>query len=381
MEPNMDIMTIDNAWDGYTACARGKGPNFIARVAWAHKVFYNTDGLPVHLAQARLIEALGTADFPYLLGTTLQQELIAEFQETEPVMEQVFQKTTRPDFNSRAAIRLDGADTMLQEIGQDGMYTDADMAETAYQYKLQQWGKKIPLSWRMILADRLNAFAGIPRRFGRGARRTREFFLTKKFWDASGPLDTFFDVTGQGQDGVSNLPLNAANLGTALSAFLQYTDNNGQPINVMPKYLVVGPSLYQTAIELVEPQTLAVIATGVGNSAASLRQSASNAFIKKFNLTVLLNPWLPLVVTTSGVKDKTWALFADPSDIAAGEVATLEGEAGPQIFMKVSNQQRVGGSVDPMGGSFENDSIEYKVRDVFGATTMSPQAGWASDGQ
>lgn len=376
-----NLLDIDASWDGYIAARAAANPVFYARLAWAQRVMFNTDKLPAHVAKSRLIQAMGTADFPYLAGSSLERQLVATFQETPAVMERVFQKSTHRDFRQTAAVRLDGADARLQEIGESGEYTDANMAETAYLYALKVWGKKIPLAWRLLLNDDLNAFASIPIRFGRGARRTREWWLTQMFWDASGPLDLYFDVTGVGQDGVSALPLTAANLATAITAMLLYTDDGGNPVTVTPKYLVVTPALYQTALELVEPQSLAVIATGVGNSAASTRLSASNAFIKKFSLEVLLNPWLPQIVTSGTKGATTWALFTDPNELAAGEMSTLEGEPGPQVFLKTSNQQRVGGSVDPMGGSFENDSVEYKVRDVFNAVRMAPQAGWASDGQ
>lgn len=374
-------LEIDGQWDGFSASRKSSAPEFLARVAWAHKVLHNTDRLPSAMAKARLFQALGTADFAYLAGSSLERTLVATFNETPAVMDKIFQKTTHRDFRQTAAVRLDGADARLQEIGESGEYTDAHLVETPYLYALKQWGKKIPFSWRLLLNDDLNAFASIPLRFGRGARRTREWYLTQMFWDASGPLDAYFDVTGKGQDGVSNLPLNAANLGTAITEMLLYTDDDGQPISVNPKYLVVCPALYQVAIELVAQERLAVIATGVANSAASTRLSDSNQFIRGFNLEVVKADWIPNIVTSGTIASTTWALFTDPNELAAGEMATLEGEAGPQVFLKTSNQQRVGGGVDPMGGSFENDSVEYKVRDVFNAVRMAPQAGWASDGQ
>ena len=374
-------LEIDAKWDGFSASQRASTPEFLNRLAWAHKLINNTDRLPGPAAKARLFQAMGTADFPYLAGSSLERSLVATFNETPAVMDSIFQKTTHRDFRQTAAVRLDGADSRLQEIGESGEYTDANMAETAYLYALKTWGKKIPMAWRLLLNDDLAAFNSIPTRFGRGARRTREWYLTQMFWDADGPLDAYFDVTGKGQDGVASTALNPTNLAAAITEMLLYTDDAGNPITVVPKYLVVPPALYQTAIECVSEQNLAVIATGVGNSAASQRLSSSNEFIRRFKLEVLNNPWIPQVVTSGTKGATTWALFTDPNELAAGEMATLEGEAGPQVFLKVSNQQRVGGGVDPMGGSFENDSVEYKVRDVFNAVRMAPQAGWASDGQ
>jgi hypothetical protein len=51
------------------------------------------------------------------------------------------------------------------------------------------------------------------------------------------------------------------------------------------------------------------------------------------------------------------------------------------VFFKEPNQRRLGGGAsDPMDGDFDNDSIEYKIRHVFGGTLMDPKMAVASNG-
>ena len=104
--------------------------------------------------------------------------------------------------------------------------------------------------------------------------------------------------------------------------------------------------------------------------------------IAQYGLQLIINPWIPIIVTTGTFGQTTWALFSDPAEIAAAEFGLLAGHESPELFMKASNQARVGGGVaGPMDGDFETDNIFYKVRHVLGGVTLSGRAGYASDGQ
>lgn len=49
------------------------------------------------------------------------------------------------------------------------------------------------------------------------------------------------------------------------------------------------------------------------------------------------------------------------------EIGFLTGHETPELFMQSPNAVRVGGgAVDPMDGDFRTDSIDWKVRYVFG---------------
>ncbi len=76
-----------------------------------------------------------------------------------------------------------------------------------------------------------------------------------------------------------------------------------------------------------------------------------------------------------------WFLFADKSALPAAELGTLAGHAEPEVFLKRSDQVRVGGAaVSEFDGDFETDAIRYKVRDVHGGVATDTRAGYASTG-
>jgi hypothetical protein len=59
----------------------------------------------------------------------------------------------------------------------------------------------------------------------------------------------------------------------------------------------------------------------------------------------------------------------------------LRGHAEPEIFIKEPNARRVGGGiVNPMDGDFETDSVEYKLRHVFGGSILDPKMSVGSNG-
>jgi hypothetical protein len=63
------------------------------------------------------------------------------------------------------------------------------------------------------------------------------------------------------------------------------------------------------------------------------------------------------------------------------EIGFLRGYEAPQLFMKDPDAIRVGGgAVSPLDGDFDTDSIQYKLRHVFGGTLLDTKSAVASNG-
>ena len=56
-----------------------------------------------------------------------------------------------------------------------------------------------------------------------------------------------------------------------------------------------------------------------------------------------------------------WAVSADPNDIPTVEIAFLDGEEEPQVFIQDSPTQ---------GSMFANDTITYKIRHIYGGNVL-----------
>lgn len=384
MEPNNVIpfaRSGEDEFNGYRAISAPMNrPEFLARVNRAIEIIYNTAGLPEERRLHHLVQAMGTADFPLLTGAVIERELLAGFGEYPQPLNPLFLQATRTNLNMKELLSIDGGDSELTEIPEHGPYPERKLTEAKVSYALKVYGARIGLSMQMIINDDLDAFSRITQSLGRGARYTRAKHQTQMLFTTTGWLTSLVGTTGA-QASISNLPLNAANLATALSEFGRYT-KNGNPIVNVPKYLVHGPALAQTAVELLTSQNLAVIATKMPTDAVSVaRYATTNEYIRRFGLVPIEDKWIPSVVTSGTVAATCWGLVSDPGFQAIGEWGVLRGIPGPQVFMKLPDQVPVSGGADPWGLSFDRDQRMYKVRDVHGGLVHNNYGLWVSNGQ
>jgi len=339
----------------------------------------NRHGLPLPILNAKIYEALTTSDFPLLFGDVLDRQLLAAYREAPTVMPQIAKPARLRDMRTVYRFKVSDGDNRLSEVEEQGEYKGSDRDESKWEYAPKKYGRRFPISWETLLNDDLNALTDTPRRFGVAARRTEEYFLTSLFFDSNGPKDAYFAGNG-GAAAVASLALNIENLETGIQAMDDYVDDNDEPIDNTAKFLMVPPALRLTAMNIMKSMNKMYIIAGDTDVSAYAMPTAN--ILAELDMVILVNRYIPRIVT-SGTKGQTcWALFSDPNLLPACEFGKLAGHEEPEIFMKTSNQTKVsGGPSGPMEGSFENDTVQYKVRHVFGGTTLDGRAGWASDGQ
>jgi len=162
-----------------------------------------------------------------------------------------------------------------------------------------------------------------------------------------------------------------------LNLMAQVDATDSAPIAVRGAVLVVPQHLAVTGEQLVT--NVKSLRIGAGGSTSSVQLNYADIPEWLRNMRVAVNYYLPLVNTTSG--KTTWFLFADPAVARpAIEIGFLRGHESPEIFIKESDQRRLGGGTDPMRGSFANDTVEYKVSHVLGGVAMDPKGAVVSNG-
>lgn len=154
-------------------------------------------------------------------------------------------------------------------------------------------------------------------------------------------------------------------------------DTEGGPIYIEAATLVVPPALEVPAMNILNATEI-LAANGGGNGNENDQLRVTNWMRNR--VTVIVNPWLPIIDTTTG--STAWYLFANPSTgRPALEIGRLIGHESPELFQKSPNATRVGGGlVDPTDGDFDTDSVEWKVRHVMGGTLMDAKSALASTG-
>jgi hypothetical protein len=350
-----------------------RGPEYQKRLAEAAALV--ADVIQGKRPSHYLREVMTTSDFPYLFGDILDRQLLAAYRETPQTWPSIAKRSIVRDFRTVKRFGVYGGDTILAEVPEKHEYPLSKIDEdTPYTYAVVKHGRKMPFSWETTINDDLDALKDIPERFGRAARRSEEYFVTGLFVDANGPHASFY-TGGNANIVTSNPVLSLAALQTALEVLSAQTDQNGNPILIDVVELVVPGALEVTAMNILN--TLQIEMTE--KSGTSARKTVVQNWLKtKFNLNV--NPWIPLVAT-SAHGSTSWFLFANPNaDRPALEMGFLRGHEEPEIFMKAPNATRIGGGMDAMDGDFDTDSIEYKVRHVFGGTREDPKMTVASNG-
>jgi hypothetical protein len=325
-----------------------------------------------------LREAMTTDDFPSLFGDILDREVLAGFRETPRTFEAYFRVNNQVrDFRERVIFALDGGEGVLDKVGEREEYPEAavDDSEKA-RYKVEKYGRVFDLSWETLQNDDLGAFRALPTRLGRAARRSEEKFATQQFVDASGPHASVFTV-GNENLVTGEPPLSIEGLRVALADLAAQTDTDGEPIFIETVHLVVPPALEVTANNILNALQLEI--TGEVGGTSGQKLIVANWIRNRMQVHV--NRYIPIIASTAN-GDTSWFLIGDPGvDRPFAEFGRLRGHAEPELWVRESNARRIGGGpVPPEEGSFETDSVRYRVRHVFGATVVEPIMAIASNG-
>jgi hypothetical protein len=322
-------------------------------------------------------EAMTTSDFPLLFGDVLDRMLLGNYMEAPYSWNQVAKRTTVADFRTVKRYFVDGGESTLDPVPEQTEYPAAHLTEGDYSYKVKKYGRRMPFSWEAMINDDLDALRDIPDRFGRAARRSEEKFVTDLYFDANGPDATFIS-SANGNHLSSNPALSITALQDAMTLLAAQEDADGEPIMVEMATLWVPPALEIPAMNILNAIQLEI---GDSSSATVPRMITVNWMRNRLKLAV--GYYIPQIVTTGSRGNTSWMLVANPANLSrpVAEIGFLRGHETPEVWIKSPNAQRAGGgTVDAMDGDFDTDSIQYRIRHVFGGTLMDPKGAVGSNG-
>lgn len=324
----------------------------------------------------RLQEAMTTSDFANLFADILDRQLLQKYQHRNVMWDQIARRGRVRDFRKVKRFTLDGGEAVLDEVPQNTEYPAAAVTDGKYEYSVKKFGKRLPFTWEDFINDDLDALRDMPDRLANSARFSEEKFFTSLFAASTGPNATFYS-SGNKNLVTGNPALGIQGLTTGFQVLAAQKDSDGNPIYIDAVTLVVPPAQEITALNILNATEI-VAATGGGDGTGNDQLRVTNWMRNRVKLVV--DPWLPIVDTTSG--NTAWYLFANPSvGRPAMEIGFLTGHETPELFMAAPNAVRVGGgAVDPLDGDFRTDSVDYKVRYVFGGTLMDPKSSVSSSG-
>jgi len=351
---------------------RERGVSFsLDRITEATDLIYNSmykgKVLLPHEREFLIREALTTSDFPLLFADVLDRQVLASYKAADPTWRKISRVSTVPDFRNVSRFAISGGDENLAIVPEKGEYPASNRAEARYYYNVNKYGRQFDISWEAIINDDLDALKDTPNRFSKAAIRTEQRFMSNLFVH-----NVVLATAGRGNLSVN--PLTIANLETGLEWFAAQTDVGGEAIANRAKYLVVPPALELTARQiLTSAQKMGLAGATTIAGAPDVWVPTTNV-VANYGLELIVDPYITIIDTANGnplTAVGGWYLFADSKELAVLEGAHLRGHENPEICMKNSDKVTVGGgAINPMAGDFATDNIFYRVRLVFGGTTL-----------
>lgn len=294
------------------------------------------------------MSAMGTSDFPYILANvankTLRSAYAAEIQTWRPFCRQ----SSASDFKAKYINQLGDAPN-LEKVGENGEFHTGSIPEARESYRLETYGKILPLTRQSIINDDLGAFTRLPELQGRAASRKESDIIWALITGnpTMGDGYALFDNTNHGNYVTSSgTAISVDSLGILKQKMrIQKGLGGTENLNLVPRFLLVPTTKEQIAVQYTMMPIIPATA------------ATSNPWVG--TLTPIVEPRLDAASTTA------WYMVASPDQIDTIEYAYLAGQAGAYLETKVG---------------FEVDGIQLKCRLDFGGAAIDWRAFAKNDG-
>lgn len=305
-------------------------------------------------ASERLTAAFTSTTFAYVLGNSLYRRMVQDYKEVGDygASRLISNKRNAKDFRTLEAVRIayfgDLPDITPETIDYPDLGTLSDEEVT---YALNQKGGTITITRKMIINDDMDAVNKIVNRLPRAARRT----LAKRIWNKfisnatyKGDAAAIFHAS---HNNLGSAALSVTSLVAAKKAMANQTElGSNEKLMLRPVTLAIPTDLWDVAVKINRTQG----DPGTANFGNPMYQ-----FFGADDSGIFECPFM------TDVTD--WMLFADPREVEIIEVAFLNGQEEPEMF--VANNPAV-------GQFFVADKIQYKVRHEYEAEATDFRGGY-----
>lgn len=260
--------------------------------------------------------AFATHDIADVLSATVNKFLLQGFTTVDSTYRRVCTTRSVSDFKTVASYRLTGG-FKFEEMGPTSEFRMASAGDVKYENSARTYGIATNLSRADIINDDLGALTAVPTRIGRGAALK----LNEVFWGRFLDNSTFFSTANKNVATGSSSAFGVDGLTAAELLFLDQTDDDGYPLAVSPRVLLVPNALNVKALSLMN-------STEIRDTTASKTYMTANPHAGKYE--VVVTPYLSNTNLT-GNSTTAYYLMASPADLSAIEVCFLNGVEAPTV--------------------------------------------------
>ena len=319
------------------------------------------------LAQAVLLEAFSTSDFPVLLGDAFEKQALQAYKDSIFEFDPILSDATVDDFERRKLVDLWGAEA-FERVREGEEYKSAGLNETEVEHGAGKYGKNYGLTWELRLRRRFSDLANFPRALANGSVKAQNNAVADSLTEDGGWSEDFFDD-------VATTPLTPETLDLAIRELALKENHRGELVETSDLVLVFGPAMRGTVNRLL---TASRVVTKVTNGDQVTETEVDNPF---------RNIVTPLESRTIGARlgsnANGWALVQGKgSDLPSLIRTRLNGHPDVDIRVKRDQGDSVGGGqISAEEGSFNDDTIWYRGRSVIGIDPAFTVGAYASNGQ
>lgn len=301
--------------------------------------------------RARLSGGVTTISLPGIFGNVANKFLLAGFMSVEQTWRQVCAIRNVTDFKTVTSYRLTGS-MQYEKVGPDGQLKHAKFGESSFTNKADTYGVLNVITRQDQINDDLGALTTAQQRIGRGAGlKLNDVFWTEWLENAG----NFWHTDNKNYISGTANALSIGGLKTAVSTFIKQVDSDGKPIAIAPEILLVPAELSVTADEI-------YTSTNLTDGTTSAKPS-NNTFKSKYR--PVTSAYLSNTSYT-GYSTTAWWLLGNPANLAAIEVALLNGQESP--------------TVESAEADFDILGIALRGYHDFGVKKQDPRAGVKSAG-
>jgi len=210
--------------------------------------------------EALIKRAMGSDDFPILLGNVANKMLDIAFEEANATFDVWTQAVDVTDFKQGVAAHMQTGGK-LQKLAEKGELKNIEFGENGETFKLESYGAEFSVTRQMLINDDLGAFQKFFEEFGAMARRTANSivydllqskgdFTNYKMSDGKAIFETAnhknLDSTGAA--------INTTSLSAGRTKMRRQKDGDIK-LNITPKFLIVSPEKEVEALQILNSES------------------------------------------------------------------------------------------------------------------------------
>jgi len=255
-----------------------------------------------------------TSDFPIIFENALNRALSGRYAVQQPTYRRIARQRTYVDFRDHATVRP-GDFPDLQPVNEAGELKSGTFTEAKERTAVKPYGVQVALTRQMLVNDTLGAINQVLADQATRVAQFEEKNFYGMFLSNNGAGPTLLEVNravfhaSNGNLAASGTVLDEEAVTTAYAAFRKMKRQDGEPVDVIPRVLLVGPDRVIPARKLVASVTPSAV-------------TEVNPFSGAYE-----------IVESARITNNAWYLFASPADLPCFEWGLLEGYSAPRMRM------------------------------------------------